>query len=78
MRDALHARGIDTAVALAGSQAKLADQLGVSQQAVMKWAKRGFVPLPRAREIEALLGIPRNSLIDPKVLDLLSDLESIL
>ncbi len=78
MRDVFRARGIDAAVALAGSQAKLGDQLGVTQQAVLKWVNRGFVPLTRAREIEALLGVPRSTLVDPKVLDLLSDWESIL
>jgi DNA-binding transcriptional regulator YdaS (Cro superfamily) len=78
MSEVLQSRGIDLAVEMAGSQAKLAAKVGVTQQAVMKWVKRGFVPLPRAREIEAVLGIPRSTLADPKVLDLLSDLESIL
>ena len=78
MSEVLQSRGIDLAVEMAGSQAKLAAKVGVTQQAVMKWVKRGYVPLPRAREIEALLGVPRNSLVDPKVLDVLSDWESIL
>lgn len=78
MSEVLQSRGVDLAVQMAGSQAKLAAKVGVTQQAVMKWVKRGYVPLPRAREIEALLGVPRNSLVDPKVLDVLSDWESIL
>jgi DNA-binding transcriptional regulator YdaS (Cro superfamily) len=76
MPEVLENRGIDFAVRVAGSQAKLAVQLGVTQQAVLKWVKQGYVPLPRAREIEALLGVPRNTLIDPKVLDLLTDFNS--
>lgn len=76
MTEVLESSGIDLAVRMAGSQAKLAVQLGVRQQAVMKWVKQGYVPLPRAREIEALFGVPRNTLIDPKVLDLLSDFKS--
>lgn len=55
-----------------GSQVHLAECLGVTQAAVSKWVQRGWVPLPRAREIEALFGVPRTSVADPKVVDALS------
>ena len=64
-------RGIDLAVEAAGSQGKLAAQLGVTQQAVLRWVSKGFVPLRRAQEIEALFGVPRARLADPRVLSLL-------
>lgn len=69
-------KGIDTAVELAGSQGKLAQQLGVSQQAVGKWVERGFAPLRRAQEIEAVYGVPRVSLANPRMLELLSGWET--
>ena len=62
--------GIAEAVCLAGSQEKLAEQLGVTQQAVSKWMRRKWVPLRRAQEIEALLGVPRARLINPRIRDL--------
>lgn len=71
-------RGIDLAVEAAGSQGKLAAQLGVTQQAVLRWVRLGFVPLRRAQEIEAAFGIPRARLADPRVLALFTGLESAL
>ena len=62
--------GIDRAIKAAKSQAKLAELLGVSQQQVSKYKAQGFVPLGRAKEIEAQLGIPRASLINPRIVDL--------
>ena len=58
--------GIIDAVAAAGSQQKLADTLGVSQQAVAEWVKRGYAPITRLVDIEAQYGIPRVRLINPK------------
>lgn len=58
------------AVDKAGSQERLADQLGVSQQAISKWLRRGYVPLQRAQEIEIQYGIPRARLINPRIVDL--------
>lgn len=58
-------------VEAAGSMAALAEQLGVSYQAVQGWHRRGGVPLRRAVEIEALYGVSRYALIDPRLLHLL-------
>lgn len=65
-------RGIDLAVDAAGSQGKLAQQLGVTQQAVGKWVARGYTPMRRAQEIEAVYGVSRTALANPRALELLS------
>ena len=61
--------GIDNAITQAGSQSELARQLGCSQQAVSAWQRKGYVPLLRAPEIEAQYGVPRATLIAPRLLD---------
>lgn len=58
--------GILDAVIAADGVTQLARQLGVSYQAVQQWLKAGYVPLIRITEIEALYGIPRERLINPK------------
>lgn len=62
--------GVEEAVKAAGSQDKLAAALGVSQQFVSTCLRRGYVPLRRAQEIEALFGVPRSRLISPRIRDL--------
>jgi DNA-binding transcriptional regulator YdaS (Cro superfamily) len=62
--------GVARAIAMAGSQEALAERLGVSKQAVQKWAARGYVPPGRVVEIEAQYGIPRRDLLDPRLADL--------
>jgi DNA-binding transcriptional regulator YdaS (Cro superfamily) len=62
---------VEAVVAAAGNQSNLASSLGVTQQAVSKWLRRGWVPLARAAEIEHLFGIPRKQLINPRLVDLL-------
>ena len=59
--------GIVRAVAAAGGQVKMAQSLGVTQQAVSLWLKRGFAPVDRAIEIEHLYGVPRLSTINPRL-----------
>jgi hypothetical protein len=58
--------GILRAVVAAGGFSQLARQLGVSYQAVQQWQTQGYVPLIRVTEIEALYGIPRAELMNPK------------
>jgi DNA-binding transcriptional regulator YdaS (Cro superfamily) len=62
--------GIADALQQAGNQAHLAERLGVSQQAVSIWLRRGWVPVRRALEIEAQFGVPRARLISPRLADL--------
>jgi DNA-binding transcriptional regulator YdaS (Cro superfamily) len=63
-------KGVFAAIQAAGGQAKLADALGVSQQLISKWLRRGWVPLHRAQEIETQFGVARARLLNPRVLDL--------
>lgn len=64
--------GLAYACETAGNQARLAEGLGVTQQAVSKWVRQGWVPLARAREIEVLWGVPRARTMNPRVADLVS------
>ncbi len=68
--------GIADALQQAGNQVALAQQLGVTQQAVSIWLRRGWVPVRRALEIEAQFGIPRSRLISPRLADLVDLPES--
>jgi DNA-binding XRE family transcriptional regulator len=61
------ANAVTRAVLAAGSQNKLADVLGVTQQAISLWEKRGWVPLDRVQEISILYDIPRGLLINPRI-----------
>lgn len=58
---------LNKAIAAAGGQVELARKLGVTQQAVSKWATLGYVPLKRAHEIEHVTGVPRRGLLSPLV-----------
>lgn len=62
---------VAVAVAHAGNQAALSKILGVSEAAVSKWVAQQWVPHRRAQEIEALYGLPRLSLINPRMRDLI-------
>jgi transcriptional regulator with XRE-family HTH domain len=63
--------GITKASEAAGSQGKLAEMLGVTQQAVSKWEARGWAPLKRARQIASAFPIPLKELIDPDTAELI-------
>ena len=69
--------GVKQAAAAAGSQAKLARALGVTEQAIHNWIARGWVPLRRAQEIEALFGVPRGLTINPRIKDLVAEFADI-
>lgn len=62
--------GIEQAIHDAGSEAKLAELLGCTQQAVNLWKQRGYVPAQRVDQIANAFRIERNALIDPAVLAL--------
>jgi DNA-binding transcriptional regulator YdaS (Cro superfamily) len=63
--------GIADAIVAAGTQAELAATLGVTQQVVSRWLRRGWVPLRRANQIEERFRIPRGRLANPKLMALL-------
>lgn len=47
--------GIAKAIRIAGSQTALGNLLGLTPQAIQKWAAQGVVPGDRCREVEAAL-----------------------
>lgn len=47
--------GIVKAIRHAGSQTALGNLLGLTPQAIQKWASQGFVPAERCREVESAL-----------------------
>ena len=63
--------GIAEAIRAAGGQEALGESLGVSQQVVSTWHKRGWVPLARVEQIARRYSIDRLRLMDPKVCALL-------
>jgi DNA-binding transcriptional regulator YdaS (Cro superfamily) len=63
--------GLQAAIDAAGSQRKLAILLGVSHQYINRAHKKGYVSPDRAVEIEAQFGIPRHTLVNPKLVRLL-------
>jgi len=64
--------GIQKAVDAVGSQAKLAELLGCTQQLISIWVGRGYAPIDRIVELEQATGIDRKDLINPKLLNLLT------
>ena len=64
--------GIEEAIYVAGSQAKLAKILGCTQQNVGFWLRQGYCPAERVIEVEQATGIARDRLINPKLVDLLT------
>lgn len=60
------------AIEAAGGVAKLAAAIGVTRQATYGWITRGYVPSERAVQIEALYGIPRAELWDPRLKNVLT------
>lgn len=58
--------GVLHAIVKAGGFSQMARDVGVSYQAVQQWSSQGFVPLTRVTEIEALYGVPRTELMNPK------------
>lgn len=63
--------GIEEAIQIAGSAARLARRLvpPVTQQAVDGWKKQGWVPLARAPQINALTGVDTARLVKPSVME---------
>ena len=51
--------GLQKAIEKTGSGARLADQLGVTRQALYQWHR---IPAERVLEIERITGVPRHEL----------------
>lgn len=60
-------RALKEAIQRGGGIIKFAKSMGVSHQAVYNWMRRGWVPLDRAVSIEAVFGVPSESIMDPSV-----------
>ena len=65
---------LDQAIDKAGGRVPLANALGVTRQAVYGWRKQGWVPVPRAIEIEDKFGVGRMRLIKPELRAIVSAL----
>lgn len=63
--------GIDKVIDAAGGQTALAEVLGVSQQAISKWQKRGYVPADRVDQLANSFSVERTELIDPRAIALI-------
>ena len=50
------------AVEAAGNQARLAELMCVSREAISRWGRRGKIPAERVVEVEAATGVPREQL----------------
>ena len=59
--------GIKQAIELAGGVNALAHALNVTHQAIYTWAKRGWVPMQRAVQIEQAYNVPRTDLLKPEL-----------
>lgn len=61
------AMGVPCGAAQVCGVANLAKELKVSRQYVYAALQRGYLPLPRAKQVSALTGVPTRELIDPKM-----------
>lgn len=64
--------GIERAIAALGNQTVLATRLGVTQQAISSWRRRGWVPTMRADEIAQISGVPARDLLNPRLAQMLA------
>ena len=71
-------KGIDRAIMQAGGQRKLAERLGITQQTISYWRKKGGVPINRVAEVEAVTGVERDQLLPAMVLDALTSAKALL
>ncbi len=65
--------GVQEAIRVAGGQRQLGEMVGASQQAVAKWARKGWVPVGRVIEVEQVTGVKRDRLVKPQLANLLAD-----
>lgn len=65
-------KALDIAVDRAGGIVRFAKAMGVTHQAVYHWRRRGWVPADRALAIETVLGVPRENLMEPRLVAVLT------
>lgn len=58
---------LDEAIKRGGGIVAFARRMGVTHQAVYYWKEREWTPLDRALAIEAIFGIDRNLLMEPRL-----------
>lgn len=56
---------LNLAIKKAGGRVPLSKALGIERQAIYNWEQQGWVPAPRALEIERKFGVKAISLIKP-------------
>lgn len=67
----MSAAAVQQAIKKAGGQGPLADQVGVTQQAVSLWLHQGYVPFERLHKVQELTGLKPRDLCDPRLVSLL-------
>lgn len=65
--------GIERAIEVAGGEKALGELLGVSQQAINKMKRRGYVTLQRAEQIANNFPIAVDQLVDPEVVRVMKE-----
>lgn len=63
----IQATGLFRAQAILGGVSKLGKCMGVSRQYAYAALQKGYLPLPRAKQVSAATGVPVKELIDPKM-----------
>jgi hypothetical protein len=58
---------LDEAIKRGGGIVAFARRMGVTHQAIYHWKKRGWMPLDRALAVEAIFGVDRNLLMEPRL-----------
>lgn len=64
--------GIVDAIAAAGNQSALAEIIGCVQQNVSAWRVQGWVPVEHVIAVEQATGVPRERLIKPALMELIT------
>ena len=65
--------GIEAAVKQVGGQTRLAQLLGVKQQAVSAWCARGYAPNKHVPAIRDLTGMAAETLMRPEIVEMIRD-----
>lgn len=56
---------LDTAIERGGGIVRFSRALKITHQAIYHWRRRGWVPADRALAIESIFGVPREELMEP-------------